>query len=176
MPVSGLPVNPDILTIALLVPELDEVIHLSPHDPQWSTLFEAEAQRLSCSLPGGVSLEHIGSTSVPGLLAKPIIDIMVGAEAHHSIEAIRKVLVQLGYEDLGEAGVAGRIYLRRRIGAAFNIALVRRGGPLWISNLAFRNYLRRNAEARREYAQTKLEAFNTGIRSLLAYSDYKSRP
>jgi GrpB-like predicted nucleotidyltransferase (UPF0157 family) len=157
------------------VPELDEAIHLSPYDPQWSSLFEAEVNRLALSLPAGISMEHIGSTSVPELLAKPIIDIMVGAEAHHSIEAIRNVLVHLGYEDLGEAGVPGRIYLRRRMGIAFNIALVRRGGPLWVSNLAFRNYLRRSAQARQEYAQTKLEAFNTGIRSLLAYSDYKSR-
>jgi GrpB-like predicted nucleotidyltransferase (UPF0157 family) len=69
-------------------------------------------------------MEHIGSTSVPGLLAKPIIDIMIGTQAHHNLEAVRKALVDFGYEDIGETGVPGRIYFRRRVGAAFNIALV----------------------------------------------------
>jgi GrpB-like predicted nucleotidyltransferase (UPF0157 family) len=156
------------------VTDLDEPIHLSAYDPQWPNLFEAEVQRLSLGLPAGVSMEHIGSTSVPGLLAKPSIDIMVGTEAHHNLELVRKTLVDLGYEDLGEAGVPGRIYFRRRTDAAFNIALVRRGGPLWVANLAFRYHLRTSAEARREYAETKRQAFDSGIRSLLAYSDYKS--
>jgi GrpB-like predicted nucleotidyltransferase (UPF0157 family) len=164
----------EILTEDVILTDLDEPIHLSASDPQWPVLFEAEVQSLSGGLPVDISIEHIGSTSVPGLLAKPIIDIMVGIETHHNREAIRKALVGFGYEDMDEAGVPDRIYFRRRSGAAFNIALVRRGSPLWVANVAFRDHLRTSSEARREYAETKRRAFDSGIRSLLAYSDYKS--
>jgi GrpB-like predicted nucleotidyltransferase (UPF0157 family) len=156
------------------VTDLDEVIHLSEYDPQWAVLFCAEAERISLALPADVTIDHIGSTAVPGLIAKPTIDIMVGAEPHQRLEAIRSALVDLGYEDMGEAGVPGRIYFRRRIGTAFNIALVLRGGPVWVANLAFRDHLRTNPEARREYAETKRQALDSGIQSLLAYSEYKS--
>ena len=57
----------------------------------------------------------------------------------------------LGYEDLGEAGVPGRIYFRRRAETAFNIALVAHGGSIWIANLALRDFLRANPDAAREY-------------------------
>ena len=156
------------------VSNLDEAIHLSEYDPQWPILFSAEVQRVSSGLPADVTTEHIGSTAVPGLVAKPIIDIMVGTGPQHQLEAVRQALVELGYEDMGEAGVPGRIYFRRRIGAAFNIALVPRGRSLWTANLAFRDHLRMSADARREYSEIKRQAFNNGIRSLLAYSDYKS--
>ncbi len=48
-------------------------------------------------------------------MVKPVIDLMVGTEARHNVTAVRMALVALGYEDLGEAGVPGRIYLRRRL-------------------------------------------------------------
>jgi GrpB-like predicted nucleotidyltransferase (UPF0157 family) len=156
------------------VTDLDEAIQLSEYDPHWPILFGAEVQRISVGLPADVTIEHIGSTAVPGLLAKPIIDIMVGTEPHHEFEPVRAALVDLGYEDMGEAGIPGRIYFRRRIGGAFNIALVPRGGPLWVANLAFRDHLQTSPDARREYAESKRHAFDSGIQSLLAYSDYKS--
>ena len=154
--------------------ELDEPIHLCTYDQRWPTLFASEARRIAAGLPVDVAIEHIGSTSDPGLLAKPIIDVMLGGEPHHSLAGMRSALVALGYEDLGEAGVPGRIYFRRRAKTAFNIALVVRGGSIWTANLALRDYLRANSDAAREYAETKRSAFETGIRSLLAYSDYKS--
>jgi GrpB-like predicted nucleotidyltransferase (UPF0157 family) len=156
------------------VADLDEPIHLSAYDAQWPILFRAEAQRISAGLPADAAIEHIGSTSVSELMAKPIIDIMVGTEAHHDVRAMRAALDALGYEDMGEAGVPGRIYFRRRAGVAFNVALVVRGGPLWTSNLALRDYLRTTPEAARNYAEIKRKAFESGIRSLLAYSDYKA--
>jgi GrpB-like predicted nucleotidyltransferase (UPF0157 family) len=171
---SGWRVTYGILVWDAIVADLDEAIHLSDYDPQWQILFSAEARRIALGLPGDIAIEHIGSTAVPGLIAKPIIDIMVGTEPHHDLEVVRKALVGLGYEDMGEAGVPGRIYFRRRSGAGFNIALVPRGSRLWVANLAFRDHLRTNPDARREYAETKRRAFDNGIQSLLAYSDYKS--
>jgi GrpB-like predicted nucleotidyltransferase (UPF0157 family) len=153
--------------------DVDEVIHLAEYDPQWPSLFAAEAQRIASRLDLGVTTEHIGSTAVPCLAAKPVIDIMIGTESEN-VEPIRTTLIELGYQDIGEAGVPGRVYLRRRIGIAFNIALVQRGSPIWLANLALRDHLRTSAAARREYAEVKRHAFDSGIQSLLAYSDFKS--
>ena len=154
--------------------ELDEPVHLCAYDPRWPALFESEARRIEAGLPAKVAIEHIGSTAVEGLLAKPVIDLMLGMEPRHSMAGLRSALAALGYEDLGEAGVPGRLYLRRRAETAFNIALVSRGGSIWIANLALRDCLRTNPGAAHEYVEIKRAAFRSGIRSLLAYSDYKS--
>ena len=154
--------------------ELDEPIHLCSYDEQWPKLYTLEAQRMAEELPADVVIEHIGSTAVPGLLAKPIIDMMIGMEPHHNHQRVRSVLVTIGYEDMGEAGVPGRVYFRRRATAAFNAALVVHGGSLWVANLALRDFLRENPDAAREYADSKRSALESGIRTLLAYSEYKS--
>ena len=163
------------------MPDLDEPIHLSGYDSTWPDLYAAEVRRIAKALPQGVWFEHIGSTSVPGMLAKPIIDIMIGVEAG-SVERIRVKVGELVYEDMGEAGLSGRIYLRRRIAASkvagfdltgFNVALVEYGGAIWKSNLALRDYLRTNPEAAREYTEVKQAAVSSGATSLLAYSAYK---
>jgi GrpB-like predicted nucleotidyltransferase (UPF0157 family) len=96
------------------VTRIDEPIYLSAYDPAWPKLFAAEARRILDGLSTNTDIEHIGSTSVPGLLAKPIIDIMLGVECEEGLETVRRRLVALGYEDCGEAGVPGRSYFRRR--------------------------------------------------------------
>ncbi len=154
--------------------QIDEPIHLSSYDPEWPKLFATEAHRILAGQSTNVCIEHIGSTSVPGLVAKPIIDIMVGVDFQESLEAVRKALAALGYEDLGEAGVPGRIYLRLRSASSFNIALVIRDGPLWRANIAFREYLKANDDAAREYAAAKRAAVENGANTLLAYSEQKS--
>jgi len=156
------------------VTELDEPIHLCPYDPQWPSLFAFEAQRIMAALPANIAIEHIGSTAVPSLLAKPIVDIMLGVKPDHGLDSVRRTLTALGYEDMGEAGVPGRIYFRRREEAAFNIALVHHGSAIWTANLALREYLRTNAGAVREYIEVKRAAVENGADSLLAYSNYKS--
>jgi GrpB-like predicted nucleotidyltransferase (UPF0157 family) len=152
---------------------VDEPIHLSPYDPDWPKLFAAEARRVLDGQSTNTGIEHIGSTSVPGLLAKPIIDIMLGVDSEEGLEYVRRRLVALGYEDCGESGVPGRIYLRRRAENDFNIALVVREGRLWRANIALRNYLRANDDAVREYAAAKLAAVQRGAKTLLAYSEQK---
>ncbi len=153
--------------------QVDEPIQLSTYDPAWPKLFAAEARRVLADQCTNIGIEYIGSTAVPGLLAKPIIDIMLGVDSQEAVEHVRRRLVALGYEDCGEAGVPGRIYLRRRAENDFNVALVVRNGRLWRANIALRNYLRANDDARREYAEAKLAAVERGAKTLLAYSEQK---
>ena len=125
-------------------------------------------------LPKEVAIEHIGSTSVPGLLAKPIVDIMIGVPSIQDVAQLRAALTSADYEDLGEAGIPGRLYFRRRAGKSFNIALVEVDGSIWTANLALREYLRHNTEAAQAYTKVKRAAVDGGATRLLGYSDFKA--
>ena len=154
--------------------ELDEPVVVQDYDPHWEQWFAADAeqvrQRLRDRLLG---LEHFGSTAVPGMAAKPIIDILVAPAAWPFAAADLDALKELGYEHLGQAGVVGREYLRRRGQHATNLAVVQWQGPLWHDNLALRDYLRAYPEVAAEYAATKKRAWQQGATRLLAYSDAK---
>ena len=154
---------------------LDEPIHLEPYQPGWEEQFLIERSRLATSLRiQAAAIEHIGSTAVPGLSAKPIVDIMIGAEQVPPPVAWSEVLATLGYEALGEAGVPGRWYFRLRAMPFRNAHVVAGDGAHWVNNLAFRDYLRRTPDAAREYEMAKRAAIMAGATTLLAYSRAKS--
>jgi len=155
---------------------LDERITVCAADPAWPSWFQLEAARLRSALPGDLvpDIQHIGSTAVPGLDAKPIVDLMVGIGELGRIADLVERLERLGYESLGEAGVAGRWALRKRdVAQSSNIAIVAHDGDWWKLNLAVRDFLRANAEAARNYASAKWHAVSNGADMLLAYSDAK---
>src|SRR5581483_3531895 len=154
------------------MPEIDEPVHLSPYNPKWPALFADEAGRIASGVPVQIAVEHIGSTSVAGLPAKPIIDIMVGIQAQDT-QSVRRSLRSLGYDDLGEAGVPGRLYFRRRVPYSFNVHVVHQDGLIWRSNIALREYLRQHSEAARQYAEIKRSAIESGATMLFSYSEYK---
>ena len=84
------------------------------YDETWPQRFEVERARLSALLGGSVSrIEHIGSTSVPGLAAKPIIDILVGTDRLDRLDACNAAMRAAGYQVKGEYGLPGRRYFRR---------------------------------------------------------------
>jgi len=154
---------------------LDEIVELKPYDSSWPAIFEEERKRLAetLSLPTD-AFEHIGSTAVPGLIAKPVVDIMLGAASLEYAESVDSRLGILGYENFGEAGVPGRVYLRLRGERNVNLHVVKRGGEHWVSNLALRELLRRDPAARERYAQGKQAALDKGDKRLLAYSEAKN--
>lgn len=154
---------------------LDETVELVPHDPSWPAKFAAERARLAdtLTLPAD-DFEHIGSTAVPGLSAKPVIDMMLGVPQLSRTREIISRLGILGYENFGAAGVPGRIYLRLRGQRSFNLHLVERGGEHWTNNLALRELLRADPAARARYAAGKRAALESGGDRLLAYSAAKN--
>jgi GrpB-like predicted nucleotidyltransferase (UPF0157 family) len=133
------------------VPELDEAVELVPYDDSWPALYDKERFRIALAfgvMPQSGLIQHIGSTAVPGLVAKPIIDLMIGSGAWPPPDGLVRGICRLGYENLGDAGVPKRIYLRLRGPLNFNVHIVRRGGTHWTNNIALRDYLRENAAAR----------------------------
>jgi GrpB-like predicted nucleotidyltransferase (UPF0157 family) len=159
--------------------EIDEPVEITDYNPHYEGRFRAERDRLRIGLATAtLKFEHIGSTAVPGLAGRPVVDLMLGAPpaAWAALEELRGRIVALGYEDLGEAGVPGRISFRRRTKLrAFNLALVEEGGAHWRENVALRDYLRANPEAAAKYAEAKRAAVAGGARMLVAYSEAKER-
>jgi GrpB-like predicted nucleotidyltransferase (UPF0157 family) len=157
--------------------EIDEPVEITDYNPHYEGRFRAERDRLRIGLATAtLKFEHIGSTAVPGLAGRPVVDLMLGAPpaAWAALEELRGRIVALGYEDLGEAGVPGRISFRRRTKLrAFNLALVEEGGAHWRENLALRDYLRGNPEAAAKYAEAKRAAVTGRAPTLVAYSEAK---
>ncbi|MCU6792493.1 GrpB family protein [Paenibacillus sp. WQ 127069] len=154
---------------------IDEPINVVPYNEQWTVLFENEKSILSIIFKEtALEIQHFGSTSVPGMLAKPIIDILIGVRTLELDSSTTVTLEQIGYEGFGESGVKGRLYFRKRKEHAYNLAIVVWNGEQWVNNILIRNYLRKNPDIAKQYSDRKLSSLNKGITTLLAYSDEKA--
>jgi GrpB-like predicted nucleotidyltransferase (UPF0157 family) len=129
-----------------------------PH-AAWPRLFERECDRLLRALeplPSGI--EHIGSTAVPGLLAKPILDLMIGHPAGEARQTYRLRLERAGYESLGERGIPGReFFAAGRAIRTHQVHLVERDGDFWHRHIRFRDILRQRPDIAAAYAALKAE-------------------
>ncbi len=125
-------------------------IAVVPYNPEWPSLFEKEATRIKKALGDNcIAIHHIGSTSVPGLAAKPIIDCIVEVkDMHNIIEALQA----LEYRCRGEYNIPFRLFFST---PNFNLHIYEKGHPEIELNLTFRDYLRTHPEARDAYAQLK---------------------
>ncbi|GAA0870214.1 GrpB family protein [Brevundimonas basaltis] len=135
-------------------------VALAPHDPQWSVRAEARIAELHAAAPGVFcALHHIGSTAVPGLAAKPVVDLLGEAGSLAGIAAARAALEGLGWRWRGENGVAGRRYLTRddpETGErAAHLHVHAAGDPMIAWHLAFRDRLRAEPETAAAYAREK---------------------
>ena len=128
------------------------------YDPLWPLLFRKEADAISRILGDNlVLIHHIGSTSVPFLAAKPIIDIMPVVKDLSGVDAVSGEFVKLGYEYLGEFGIKGRRYLRKGgQERTHQIHIFQMEDDTNIlRHLAFRDYLRSHRDVAMEYAALK---------------------
>jgi GrpB-like predicted nucleotidyltransferase (UPF0157 family) len=153
---------------------LDEPVHLSDWDAAWPSQARAIAKELTESFGGDGRIEHIGSTAVDGMRAKPVIDLMIGAHDELEQKYCARRLVYLGWSDMGEAGVPGRRYLRRRSGEHVNVHIVLLNSAHWMNNLAVRDFLRAHIDEQRRYISLKEVSITAGGDRLLAYSDHKA--
>lgn len=153
------------------------VVRLVPYDLRWPDLFRDEAARIQAALSVEalhVSLEHMGSTAVPGLAAKPIVDILGGWHSAADREAIIEALKGIGYVHRGEQGIPGREFFRRGDPRQYHFHLAERGGTFWVDHLAFRDLMRSDPERAAEYAALKLRLADEFPRDRGAYIDGKT--
>jgi GrpB-like predicted nucleotidyltransferase (UPF0157 family) len=150
---------------------------LVPHDPDWAVAFEQENLRLASALTGIASgIEHYGSTAVPGLSAKPILDILVGVSPIERWAECHGPLLTLGYDYAEHAGVPGHHIFGRgrdRTERTHLVHVVEFGGESWNSNLAFRDALRTDPDLRARYLAIKMTAVANAPEGRAAYNARK---
>lgn len=131
---------------------------LAESTPRWAELFRAEASSLRVALRDlALAIEHYGSTSVPGLVAKPILDILVGGPEAKDPSPYIQALAPLGYDYAEQAGVPDHLVFGRSTERTHLVHVVRYGGEAWHRALAFRDALRRDAGLRDAYGALKRE-------------------
>lgn len=127
-----------------------------PYDPAWPGMFEAERTAILSALADlDPEIEHIGSTSVPGLAAKPKIDILVGLRGWGDLEAAVDLLSRIGYEHEPQLAVPRHLSMKRGRPTTHRVHLVERRGGLWDDYLSFRDALRTDRRLRVRYGQLK---------------------
>jgi GrpB-like predicted nucleotidyltransferase (UPF0157 family) len=155
--------------------DLDEEVIICRHDPSWPAKASDLAGCIEAHLRDlDAKVEHVGSTAVPALEAKPILDLLVGLSDQKGIDEAVRRLSTIGWQDLGEALIVGRRYTRNRGSVASNLHIVLLDQEHWANNLSLRDYLRSHPEEAIEYAAAKRAALNAGHTRLLAYSAAKA--
>jgi GrpB-like predicted nucleotidyltransferase (UPF0157 family) len=151
---------------------------LADYDPSWASAYDDEATRLTIALNGiAKGIEHFGSTSVPGMRAKPILDIIVGVSPLEEWERCKAPLESLGYDYVPAVGVPNHyIFGRGRDSSERThiLHIVDINTEEWSLNLAFRDALRRDAGLRAKYIAEKERAAAEAPEGRARYTQLKS--
>ena len=155
---------------------MDEwVIQVVPFQEDWPARYEAEREQLCQALKGAAqAIEHIGSTSVRGLDAKPIIDIAVQLPSVTLVPGLVERLGQLDYTYEGEFGLSGRHFFVKGEPHAFHLHLVDNNTHHWRRWIDFRDALRRDPLLRQNYQRLKHELARKYRFQRALYSEGKS--
>ena len=149
-----------------------------PWDPVWAQDFEAIRRELADGLGGLIlRIEHVGSTSVEGLAAKPIIDLDVVIRDDQPLDRVIRALAEIGYLHEGDLGIPGReafcyegkTHLRKH-----HMYVCRESSRELRRHITFRDQLRRHPEAVAEYSRVKLEAAKLYPNDINGYMSHKS--
>ena len=138
------------------LPEGTVTVIVVPYDPLWPGRFEAAREEIISALAGlSIWVEHVGSTSVPGLAAKPKIDILVGLRDWDDLEPAVTRLLALGYERERQLDKPRTYSVKRGHPTTHRVRLVEREGTLWNEYLLFRDALRADPNLATEYGRLK---------------------
>ncbi|ALC81196.1 MULTISPECIES: GrpB family protein [Bacillus] len=132
-------------------------VEVKPYNEKWLSMFEEEANTLHKIFgPEIIDIHHIGSTSVNGLKAKPIIDIMPVVRDINQIDSFNKTMVAIGYEPKGENGIFQRRYFQKGgDNRTHHVHIYQLGNSEIDRHLAFRDYLRAHPDATKKYGDLK---------------------
>ncbi len=152
-------------------------VQLQPHDSNWSKLAAEEANRFRSNAKSVIRVHHIGSTSIPGIMAKPVLDLMPVVSDIHALGLATASIEGPGYEFHGAFGIEGRCYFTRddpKTGKRIaNVHCFAEGDPHIARHLAFRDYLRSTSRLAKEYEREKLRCAALHPDDSHAYSNCK---
>lgn len=152
-------------------------VELVDHDPRWAPSASAEAARLTRAMgPIVVIVHHIGSTSIPKILAKPTIDLLPLVTDINALDGREAAIRMLGYDWRGEFGLPGRRFLTRTENGKrlFNVHCYEQNNPEATRHLAFRDYLRAHPTIAKAYETEKIRAAAACPTDTLAYNEQKN--
>jgi GrpB-like predicted nucleotidyltransferase (UPF0157 family) len=152
------------------------VVKLVAHTTDWDRLFQEERARLQAAVGDRIlDIQHVGSTSIPGIVAKPILDIAIAIERFEEAFACVDPIQRIGYEYAGENGIPRRRYfVKRNPATTHHVHMLEIASPEWANHLLFRDYLIGHPKAATEYAALKLKLAEAFPRDRDAYTDGKA--
>jgi GrpB-like predicted nucleotidyltransferase (UPF0157 family) len=134
-------------------------VEVVPHDPVWRDSYKAEVKHIAAALGDNVvAIHHIGSTAIPGIHAKPVIDLLVEVDDIRAIDARNAAMESIGYEVMGEFGIPGRRYFRKddRQGTrTHQVHAFQAGSGEVARHLAFRDYMIAHPADAARYSELK---------------------
>lgn len=136
----------------------NERVEIAAYDQAWAEAFESERERLIGAVGDYLvgSIEHVGSTSVPGLAAKPIVDIQVGVAGLDASRPVFGALEAIGYRHASVRPDVMHFFEKRTPGRqSYNLQLIPYRSDCWNRRIVFRDYLRCHPSAAHEYATLK---------------------
>jgi GrpB-like predicted nucleotidyltransferase (UPF0157 family) len=153
------------------------IIQVVEYDPAWPLEFEAEAARIVQAAGDMVlRLHHIGSTAIPGIPAKPIIDFLMEVEDLSALDTRTPAIESLGYEAMGEFGIPGRRYFRKNNASGIRTHQVHafdRSSAEIERHLAFRDYMIAHPVEANSYGELKRQLAKEHPTNMDAYMDGK---
>jgi GrpB-like predicted nucleotidyltransferase (UPF0157 family) len=160
-----------------MTPVPEQPVHIVPYDESWPSRFEQERTIMDRVIGGWVvgGIEHVGSTAVPGLVAKPVIDIMVGVESLEASRAAIPVLGEIEYCYFPYRPDVMHWFCKPSPSfRTHHLHLIPFRSRLWVERLAFRDYLRGHTDVAVEYAELKQRLAAQHRLDREAYTDAKT--
>ncbi|WP_427127448.1 GrpB family protein (plasmid) [Priestia megaterium] len=153
------------------------LVKLEPYNNKWSKLFDEERELLSSQLKELIiAIEHVGSTSIEGLFAKPIIDIAIGVSSLNVIIELKEKVKALGYVEVPVSIDGKHVFARykeKKITHFLHVMIYNQN--LWIDQISFRDYLRLNLDAKIEYIKLKEKLANEYPNDVISYTNEKKK-
>lgn len=154
---------------------ISELIEFKSHNPKWARVFEQQVAGLDANLGEFiVAAHHVGSTAIPSIKAKPIIDIAIESLVYPPNDSIVEALAEIEFLAHGNAGVEGRNWFSKGIPRTINLHWCPVNGAVVQSQVRFRDALRANVALAREYQALKKTAANGRTIDSTEYAAAKS--
>ena len=133
-------------------------LYLSPYRTEWPALFESEKKFIAFAIGDHIKdIQHVGSTSIPGMPAKPILDLGIAVDEFENARMCIEPLTDIGYSFRGEYGIPRRRYFTRGDPTTHRIHMVEESSDEWTKLIRFRDLLRADPKTAEDYRNLKLD-------------------
>ena len=135
------------------------IIEVVPHDPKWKENYLREIEKIMLIMNNEIiNIHHIGSTSIKGIYAKPVIDILIGVTDINNIDKYNEKMEKLGYICKGEYGIEGRrFFMKGLYNRTHHIHVFQSDNPEILRHLNFRDYMNQHPSEAKSYGELKKE-------------------